>query len=55
MNLVMGEKIEDLHRELECQRSAQQTEVLLNSVLGENLEDLRVVLHHQELECKLST
>ena len=51
-NLGPGENLEDLG-ELECQRSAPQP--LLNSVLGENLEDL----HHlpadpEELEFQRS-
>ena len=48
MNSVLGENLGDLHREQECQRSAQQS-ALLNSVREDNFEDLRVALHHQEL------
>ena len=54
VNPLQGENLEDLHCELECQRSARESAALLNSVQGENLEDLRVVLQHQELECQLS-
>ena len=51
LNAVLGENLEELHRELENQRSARQT-MLLNSVLGENLED---DAHHQtELERRRS-
>ena len=59
MNSDLGETLEGVHREY--QRSApqsaqkyvpQENASLLNSVQGENLEDLRVALHHQELECR---
>ena len=45
---------EDLHREQECQRFVRQ--MLLNSLLSENLEDLHSQRHHerQELECQRS-
>ena len=39
MNSVLGENLEDLHREQDWQRSAPQA--LLNSVKEENLEDQR--------------
>ena len=51
MNSVLGENLEDLLREQVCQRSARQS-VLLYSVQEENIKDLRVALHHQELECR---
>ena len=50
-NPVLGENLEDLHLELEYQRSARQPK-LLNSVRGENLED--DAHHHAELECHRS-
>ena len=41
MNSVLGENLEDLHQKQDCQRSAQQPE-LLNSVWEENLEDQKI-------------
>ena len=52
LNPVLGENLEDLHCELECQRSAG-TPALLNSVLWKNLEDLHRPLDDDaELECQ---
>ena len=51
MKSVLDENLEDLHLKRECQRSAPK-EALLNSVLGENLEDQKFALHDQELECR---
>ena len=60
-NSVLGENLEGLHREQDCQRSARQTQLenddllhqtLLHSVLGENLED--AVHHCVELEWQQS-
>ena len=53
MNLAQSENLEDLHQKRECQRSAPK-EALLNSVLGENLEDQQIALHDKELECRRS-
>ena len=59
MNSDLGENQEDFH-EKQGQRSAPQSAqkcvfwkaTLLNAVLGENLEDQNLILHHQELECR---
>ena len=59
MNSVLGENLEGLHREY--RRSAPQSAQkcvsemnasLLNSVQEENLEDQKLALHDQELECQ---
>ena len=60
-NLVLRENHEDVHLK-QGQRSAPQSAqkcvfwkaTRLNAVLGENLEDQNLVLHHQELECRRS-
>ena len=56
MNSVLGEYLEGLHRE--CRRTAPQSAhkcvsaALLNPVGEENLEDQKLALHDQELECR---
>ena len=48
MSASRAKTLKTLHQE--CDRSAQQK--LLNSVREKNLEDLRVALYHEELECQ---
>ena len=60
MNLVLGENHEDLHLKQGQRTAPQSTQKtvswrkasLLNSVKRKNLEDQKLVLHHQELECR---